>query len=62
MIYLKNLRIKELNESITKIGKVRTQKYGQYNSINWLNSKILEFINVFIEIVFFQLKLFTDFF
>lgn len=39
------MKLLKFNESITKIGRVRTQKYGQYNSINWLNSKILEFIN-----------------
>lgn len=38
------MKLLKFNESITKIGRVRTQKYGQYNSINWLNNKILEFI------------------
>lgn len=34
----------KLNESSLKLGNIKTQKYGKFNSIDWLNGKIKKYI------------------
>lgn len=34
----------KLNESLLQLGPIQTKKYGAYNSIYWLNSKIKKYI------------------
>lgn len=34
----------KLNEGILKLGPIKTQKYGRFNSVDWLNGKIKAYI------------------
>ena len=39
----------KLNESSLKLGNVMTKKYGEFNSIDWLNGKIKKYIESIYE-------------
>jgi len=34
----------KLNESVLKLGPIKTQKYGKFNSVDWLNTKIKKYV------------------